>query len=84
MSDPILTLLERQLQQASLERRAQTAAFERALGGLRWELRVIATLALILFAAVTLAQDGVLTRVGLPGVVVETHAATPTDVQAGP
>lgn len=49
----------------------QTAAFDRIIKDLRWEVRLL----LIIAAVLVLARDGVMTRFIIPGLVVETHAA---------
>ena len=73
-ADPVLELLERQLTQGSAERQAQTKAFQAELSGLRWELRIIVLLALLLGAA----RDGVFAKIGIPGVTIETKSAEAT------
>ena len=52
--------------------------FEREMNGLRRQMWVVVILALMLGAA----RDGVFTRIGLPGVTLETH--TSVDQQNGP
>lgn len=81
--DPILELLERQLAQGSTERQAQTASFERMTAaqtssfermilGLRWELRVIVII-LVVLAAV---RDGFMGLVKIPGLEIDTRPAS--------
>jgi hypothetical protein len=62
-------MLEAQAKLASKERGELTAAFERQLLGLRWELRGIAVIAAIMI----LALSGVGVRLLAPGVSVVTE-----------
>ena len=64
-------LLKLQSEQATTERSAQVAAFERALSAFRWELRIIVIVAFALGAA----RDGVFSKIGIAGVTVETRSA---------
>lgn len=68
----LFDLLAKQSTQATTERAALATAFTDALSGLRWELRIL----VVLFAALALARDGVLAKIGIPGVTIETHSAS--------
>jgi hypothetical protein len=69
--DQMMELLERQMDRASQERQAQTASFERMISGLRWELRIIVVVLVVLSAA----RDGFMGKVSLPGVEIDTRPA---------
>jgi hypothetical protein len=71
--DRLFLMLEAQAKLASAERAQLTAAFERQLTGLRWELRGIAVTA----AIIVLAMSGVGVKLLAPGLQVETS----TDAQ---
>jgi hypothetical protein len=73
--DRLFLMLEAQAKLASKERAELTAAFERQLTGLRWELRGIAVVAAIMI----LALSGVGVRLLTPGVSVTT--TVPTSVE---
>jgi hypothetical protein len=78
--DRLFAMLEAQAKLASKERHELTAAFERQLTGLRWELRGIAITAAIL----VLALSGVGVRLLAPGLSVVTQpasAASATDAE---
>lgn len=89
--DPILELLERQLAQGSTERQAQTqsfermtaaqtASFERMILGLRWELRIIVVVLVVLAAA----RDGFMGAIKIPGLEIDTRpASTETPLEQG-
>ncbi len=80
----LFALLDRQGAQATTERAALAQAFSDALAGLRWELRIL----MVLFAALALARDGVLAKIGIPGLTLETRSAStpfvPTASAASP
>lgn len=89
--DRLFLMLEAQAKLASSERAQLTAAFERQLTGLRWELRGIAVTA----AIIVLAMSGVGVKLLAPGVSVETSTdaqtvsvvvdpATPAEAQPAP
>jgi hypothetical protein len=89
--DRLFLMLEAQSKLASAERAQLTAAFERQLTGLRWELRGIAVTA----AIVVLAASGVGVKLLAPGMSVETSPdastvsvvvdpATPADAEPAP
>ena len=89
--DRLFLMLEAQAKLASAERAQLTAAFERQLTGLRWELRGIAVTA----AIIVLAMSGVGVKLLAPGVSVETSTdastvsvqidpATPAEVEPAP
>ena len=66
--DRLFLMLEAQAKLASAERAQLTAAFERQLTGLRWELRGIAVTA----AIIVLGMSGVGVKLLAPGMSVET------------
>jgi hypothetical protein len=79
--DRLFLMLEAQSKLASAERAQLTAAFERQLTGLRWELRGIAVTA----AIIVLAMSGVGVKLLAPGVSVETSTdASTVSVQIDP
>lgn len=79
--DRLFLMLEAQAKLASAERAQLTAAFERQLTGLRWELRGIAVTA----AIIVLAMSGVGVKLLAPGVSVETSTDAQTvSVQIDP
>lgn len=76
-------MLEAQAKLASGERAQLTAAFERQLTGLRWEVRIIAGIV----AVVALAMGGTGVRFRAPGVDVTTspdQSVVSVDVNAAP
>lgn len=69
--DRLFDLLASQGKQATAEREKLAGAFSASLNGLRSEIRVIVLLAFVLLAA----RDGVLTRLRLGSLSVETTQA---------